>query len=86
MRYFMIVLACISGPAAAETVTHAFSWKGANGYKVRGAFSYNQADVPGGLVQAQDLICFEMFGTHNTTAIGDWDLDRLTPSTPWSFY
>ncbi len=85
MKRLICLFILIATPVLADPATFAFSWKGAGGYKVRGAFTYDPVTVPDGIVQGHDLICFEMFGTHNGASIGTWALDQLTPDTPWIF-
>jgi hypothetical protein len=67
--------------AAADTVTHGFCWRGAEGYRIEGTISYPASAR--GIVTQDDVTGFAIAGWRGDALLGRWTLDMLTPETSW---
>ena len=78
MRISLCCLVLLSGPVAAET--HAFCWRGAEGYAVAGTISY--PDGATGVLTEADLTGFVIVGSRHGEMIGRWSLEDARPGAP----
>lgn len=78
-----LMLCAVTGRAAASEI-YRFTWRGADQYRVEGAFQLRE-DVDQPIAREEDLRCFEIRGYRGDTAVGAWGLGLLTPETAWRF-
>ncbi|MFW2541265.1 hypothetical protein ACN2XU_01390 [Primorskyibacter sp. 2E107] len=80
----LLVLAAL--PAAADPVTYRFSWKGAEGYSMTGAMSFDSALLDARVVREGDVSCFHIDGFFDGEPIGRWALTMLNERTSWRLH
>ena len=72
-------------PFTAQAASYSFTWQGANGYRIEGAFSIPDRLVKTDYVSQTHVECFRIQGLHLDKSIGIWGLAQLTPETNWKF-
>lgn len=78
-----IALAAAGAAAEAQSVAFRFDWKGAGGYAMRGALSFDAALMGEQLVLEDDVQCFVIQGYLDEEPIGRWALGLRTEDTTW---
>lgn len=81
LRRMMIIFCLAALPLTSHATLFQISWEGANGYSMTGMFSYPDALVNTGLINASHLDTFMIAGFLNNTPVGSFQLDK----TPINF-
>ncbi|MCF2905831.1 hypothetical protein L0666_12605 [Octadecabacter sp. CECT 8868] len=82
----VLILSLLATPAAA--VDYEFCWVGANGYRMAGTMTVEDAAVGNQfrnrrLVTEESVLAFEINGFQDGKPLGSWSLDQETPQTSW---
>ena len=81
MRTRLLLLALLAA-GQAQAATHAFCWRGADGYRMEGVIAYPDA-LEGRTVTEDDVTRFAIAGWQRDAFLGRWSLEQRTPATSW---
>jgi len=81
----VLSLLAVSAASAASAASYEFTWTGANGYKMEGAFSIADDLTEAKFIDESAIECFWVQGYRAEAKVGSWSVGDLTPETTWSF-
>ncbi|MEL6978848.1 MAG: hypothetical protein AAGM38_09240 [Pseudomonadota bacterium] len=78
------VFLVVAGGVAAAADAYRFTWLGADGYRIEGAFALREG-AGQAVARGRDVLCFEIHGFKGEAPLGSWGLGALEPDSAWGF-